>query len=113
MLDRPRPSRPPAAGLHLVGYVEDPVPLADQLQGLDEVGGHRDEAALALDGLEHDAGDRVWIDVLREEQLEAGDRLRGRDAAVRVWSGRAVDVRRERAEDLLVDRLPGTPHSQD
>ena len=37
----------------------------------DELGRHRDEAALALHRLEHEAGDLGRVDVLLEEQVEA------------------------------------------
>src|SRR4029078_3761715 len=91
-------------GLARAGDVEDPEPLADLLQRLDEIGGHRDETALALDSLEHDARDLMWIDVLREEQLEAGDRVRGRNSPVLVGRRGAVDIRRQRPEALFVDQ---------
>ena len=71
VLDCPGQPCPSTAGLHLVGDIENPVLLADPLQRLDEFGRHRDEAALALHRLEHDAGDLARIDVLLEEKLEA------------------------------------------
>ena len=112
VLDRPDGAGAPAAGLHLVGDVDDPVPLAELLQRADELGRHRDEPALALHRLEHEAGDRVGRDVLLEQQLEAGERVLDRDAAVRIGRRRAVDLRRERPEALLVDELRGHRHRQ-
>src|SRR5947208_2319532 len=81
-LDRPHGPRPAAARLHLVIDVEDPVPLAALLQRTDKLGRHRDEAAFALDGLEHHAGDLARVDVLLEEEVEAGERVLGGDAAI-------------------------------
>src|SRR4029078_8320739 len=92
-------------GLARAGDVEDPEPLAKLLQRLDEIGGHRDETALALDSLEHDARALLWIDVLREEQLEAGARVRGRNSPVLVGPRRSVDLRRQRPEATVVDQL--------
>ena len=57
VLDRPHLPGPPDTRLHLVVDVEDPVLAADLEQAPQVVGRHRQEAALALDGLEHDAGD--------------------------------------------------------
>ena len=56
VLDRPDAAGAADAALHLVVDVEDPVLRADR-EPLGEVVRHRDEAALALHGLEHDAGD--------------------------------------------------------
>ncbi len=99
-----RPDRPGAAdsGLHLVVDVEDAVLVAELLQAPGEVGRHDDEPALALHGLEDDAGDRLRVDVALEEVAERVDRVVGGDAAVRVGSGRAIDLGRERAEASLV-----------
>ena len=112
VLDRPDRAGATAARLHLVGDVEDPVPLAELLQRGDELGRHRDEAAFALHRLEHDAGDRVRRDVLLEQELEPGERVLGRDTAVRVRRRRAVDLGGERPEALLVDELRGHRHRQ-
>ena len=79
---------------------------------VDELGRHRDEAAFALHRLEHDARDLRRVDVLLEQELEAVQRVLGRDAAVRIRRGRAVHVRRERAEALLVDELRRHRHRQ-
>ena len=50
--------------------------LVEQLaQPLREVGRHRDEAALALHGLEHGARNRLRVDVALEEPLQGGDRV--------------------------------------
>ena len=88
--------------------------LADRLQGVDEVLRHRYEAALALNRLEHHAGDLLGVDVLLEDQLESLDALLGVDAAVRIRTGRAEHVGRERAEVLLVgDHLAGHCERQD
>ena len=109
-----RPDRPGAAdaALHLVVDVEDPMPLADRLEGDGKVRRHDDEAALALHRLEHDARDRLRVDLAREEQLEPGDRLVGADAAVRVRRRRPVHLRRERAEPALVGDLRRHRHRQ-
>ncbi len=63
VLDRPDGPGAAAAGLHLVVDVEDPVRVEQLLKPPREIGRHRDEAALSLDGLEHGTGDRLRIDV--------------------------------------------------
>src|SRR5262245_24813115 len=70
VLGCPHRPGPADAALHLVGHVQDPVPLAELLQAAREVLGHDDEPALALHGLEDDARDGRGIDVLAEEQLK-------------------------------------------
>ena len=111
VLDRPDRPGAAAARLHLVVHVEDPVLVEQLLQALREVGRHRDEAALALHGLEHRARDRLRVDVALEEMLQPLDRVVGADAPVRVRGGRAVDLGRERPEALLVrDDLRGHRH---
>ena len=110
--DRPEWPRPPAAGLHLVGDVQDAVPVAEPPQRADELLRHRDEATLALHGLEHDARDRLGREVLLQQQLDPRERVLGRDAAVRVRRGRAVNLGRERREALLVDELGRHRHCQ-
>src|SRR5829696_2068204 len=112
MLDRPDRARSPASGLHLVGDVEDPVMLAELFQRAHEVGRHRDEAALALHGLEHHARHALRVDVLLEEELEPGERVLGGNAAKRVRRRRPVDLRRQRPEALLVDELRSHRHGQ-
>ena len=102
MLDRPDRAGAPAAGLHLVIHVQDPVLIEQFLEALREVGCHRDEPALALYRLEHCARDRLRVDIALEEMLQRGDRVVLGDAAERVGSGRPVDLGRERAEALLV-----------
>src|SRR5918911_4487314 len=82
VLDRPDATGPAAAALHFVGDVHDAVLLAELPQASDELAWHRDEAAFALHGLEDDARDRLRIDVLLEEQLEAGESVFRRHAAV-------------------------------
>ena len=82
------------------------------LQAAREVVWHRDEAALALHGLEHRAGDRLGIDVRAEEVLERLQRGIARDSSVRIRARRAVDLGRERAEALLVDELRRHRHRQ-
>ena len=102
VLDRPDLARAPRAGLHLVVDVEDPVRPAHLRQPDGEIGRHRHEAALALDGLEHDARDRLRVDVGLEELREAVERVLRGDAVVRVGRGRAVDLGGERPEARLV-----------
>ena len=84
MLDRPHLPGAADPGLHLVVHVEDPVLAAELEEPSEEVRRHRDEAALALHGLEDDAGDALRIDVPLEEMLEGGDGVVRGDAAVRV-----------------------------
>ena len=87
--------------------------LADLLQAGREVRRHVDEAALALHGLEHDAGDGGRIDVLLKQPVQGGDRVVGRDAAIEVRRGRPVDLAREGSEALLVrDDLRRHRHRQ-
>src|SRR5947207_291928 len=96
----PRPRTSPMAAfraaswsessLDLVVDEEHPVGVADLFQPAWKVRRHLDETALTLHGLEHDARDRRGIDVLLQQQLEAADRIVGRDAAKRVWSGGTV-----------------------
>jgi hypothetical protein len=86
--------------------------VAQVTQRVDELRRHRDEAALPLHRLEHDASDGVRRDILLEEQLEARQRVLDGDAAVRVRRRCAVDVGRKRPEALLVDELRGHGHRQ-
>ena len=102
VLHREHPPRAAEAGLHLVGDEDDPVLVADSPQTLDELGGRREEAALALLRLEDDRRDVVRRDVRREQPLERGERGLGIGPAVRVRVRRAVDLGRERPEALLV-----------
>ena len=69
---------------------------ADLLQARREVGGHGDEAALALDRLEHDARDGRRVDLALKAPAARRSRPRA-DPAVLVRRGRAVDLGRERA----------------
>ena len=112
LLDRPDGPGTTDAALHLVGDEQDPVAAEQLLKPLREVGRHRDESALALNGLEHGAGDRPRIDLGLEELLDRGERVVGRDASVRVRRRRAVDLRCERPEALLVLDLAGHRHRQ-
>ena len=112
LLDRPDRAGAAAAGLHFVVDVHDPVLVADPAQRLHELRRHRDEAALALHRLEHDARHVRRVDVLLEEELEAGERVLRRDAAERVRRRGTVYVRSERAEALLVDELRRHRHRQ-
>ena len=75
VLDRPHRAGAAHARLHLVVDVEDPVLVARRADGPQEVLGHRDEAALALDGLEHHAGDVAGVDVLLEDRVHALQRV--------------------------------------
>jgi hypothetical protein len=112
VLDRPHGSGAAATRLHLVVDVDDAVSLAKVLQRPQELGRHRDEAAFALHGLDHEAGDLARIDVLLEQKLEAVQRVGGRDAAIGVGGGRPVDVGGEGPEALLVDELRGHRHRE-
>ena len=91
------------AALDLVGDEDDAVRRAPLLQrGQVAVGGNH-EAALALDGLDDEAGEVGGADDL----LEVGDRACGRIGAaeavvVRVGARRVVDVAGERAEARAV-----------
>ena len=102
MLDRPDAPCSPDAGLHLVVDVEDPVLGAQLRQSGREICRHRDEAAFALDGLEHDAGDRLRIDVGLEQMCERGKRVVRRDTTIGVRRRRSVHLGRERPEARLV-----------
>ena len=114
VLDRPHLPGPPHAGLHLVVDEEDAVLAADLGQPQQVVGRHREEAALSLHRLEHDAGDRRRIDLGLEELLQAGDRVVGRDSTVRVRHRSAVDLGRERPEARLIGLdLGGHRHRQE
>ena len=109
VLDRPDRPRPTDPGLHLVVHVQDAVLSAQLGEPAREVGGHVDEAALALDRLEHDAGDLVPVD----QRGEGVERVVRGHASVRVRAGRAIDLGRERAEALLVDLLVRHRHRQE
>src|SRR6185437_4586406 len=93
--DRPHRTGAPNPRLHLVGDVEDGVLAAERAQALEELARHRDEPALALHRLEHDARDRAGVDVGLEQVLEGRDRRVRVDAAKRVRRDRAVEIRRE------------------
>ena len=102
VLDCPHRPRPPHARLHLVCDEENPVRVADLAEMRQVIAGHRDEAALALHGLEHDARDRLRLDLALEQVLERCDRGVRVDAAVRIRSGGAVDLPGEGTEPRLV-----------
>ena len=102
VLDRPHRPGAADAGLDLVVDPQDPVAVAQLAQLGREVGRHRDEAALALDGLEDHGRDGARIDVREEQLLQRRDRVVARHAPVRVRRRRAVDLGRERPEALLV-----------
>ena len=102
VLHREHPARAPEARLHLVGDEDDPVAVAERPQPLDVGLRRRDEAALALLGLEDDRGDVLRRDVRLEHALELcerGDRV-GPPVGVRIR--RAVDLGRERPHPDLV-----------
>ena len=63
------------AGLHLVDDHDDPVVVADPADPLHELRRRRDEAALALDGLDDDRRDRLGGDLRDQRALERGERL--------------------------------------
>ena len=103
-LDAPvldRPHLPGAAGarLDLVGDEQDPVPVADLAQALEEAVLGDDVAALALDRLDDDRGDLVGRDQLVEQDLV--EVLEVLDLAER----RVVDAREQRREARVVLRL--------
>src|SRR5438105_12789572 len=111
-LDCPDRPRPAATGLDFVVDVEDAVSFAALLQRAHELGGHGNEAALALDRLEHHARDLARVDVLLEQEVEARECVLRRHAAIRIRCGRAIDGGRKRAEALLVDELRRHRHRQ-
>jgi len=76
--------------------------VAEGTEPRQKVRRHRDEAALALDRLQHEARDRRRIDVRLEQVLERSEGLVGVDAAIRVRPRHTVDLGREGAEPLLV-----------
>ena len=88
------------AGLHLVGDHNDAVLVADRAQSAHELGRRHDEAALALDRLEHDrrhlfCGARA----ARSARSSSAQRLRRPSGSpVRVRERDAVDLGRERPE---------------
>ena len=61
--------------------------LAHFLEPGREVRRHRDEAAFALHGLEHDARDGGGVDVLLEEVRQRFERVVRRDASIRIRRG--------------------------
>ena len=71
------PPGAPEPGLNLVRHEQDPVPVADSAQALDELRRCGKEAALALLRLEDDRGDVLRGHVRREQALEGGERGRG------------------------------------
>ena len=68
------------AGLHLVGDEHDPVSVADRAQPFHERARRGDEAALALQRLDHDRGDVLRRDVRLEQPLERARAPRRRSA---------------------------------
>ena len=76
--------------------------LADLLEPAREVLGHRDEAALTLHRLEHDARDVLGGDVLFEQVAQGCQGVVRPDTAVGVRRRRAVHLRGEGAEAVLV-----------
>ena len=101
-LDRPHRPGPTDARLHLVRDEDDLVTVAQLAEPGEVVVRHRNEAPFALHGLEHDACDRLGIDVAAEEVLQRGDRGVRVDAAVGIGRQRAVDLAGKRAETGLV-----------
>ena len=65
VLDREELARAAEAGLHLVDDEHDPVLVADPAHALEELRRRDDEAALALDRLDHDRGDVLGRDLRR------------------------------------------------
>ena len=62
VLDREHLSGAAEAGLHLVDDEDDAVVVADPAHALEELRRRDDEAAFALDGLDHDRRDRLGGD---------------------------------------------------
>ena len=83
VLHREHATRPPEAGLHLVGDEDDPVFVANPAQALDELFRGRDEPSLPLLRLEDNRSDVIRRDLGDEHPLERGDRRIGSEPAVR------------------------------
>src|SRR5215211_201943 len=99
------PEELPGAGeaaLDLVHDHYDPVLVAEMANALHELLRSDHEATLALHRLDHDRRDGLSGDLRDERALERGECAAGAGAAVLVWEGHAVDLRRERAEPRLV-----------
>ena len=75
VLDREQLAGAREARLHLVDDHHDPVLVAEPANAVEELLRRDDEAALALDGLEHDRGDRLGGDLRDERPLEGRQRL--------------------------------------
>ena len=113
VLDPPHLSGAAVAGLHLVDDEHDAVVVADAAHAFEELRRRDDEAALTLDGLDHDRGDALGGDVRDERALERRERLGGARPAVVLRERQAVDLRRERPETGLVRmRLRGERQRQ-
>jgi hypothetical protein len=90
------------------------MPVADRAHARHELARRDLEAALALDGLDHDRRDGLGRDLGHQGALERGERLDGVRAAVPLGERHAVDLRRERAEPGLVRvRLRGERERQE
>jgi hypothetical protein len=97
----------------LVGDVDDAVLVADLAKGPLELDRCRIEAALPLDGLDHDGGDVARSDVDLEQVVEPAEGILDPDAVVLDRERRVVDLWRERAEQVLVGRdLAGERHRE-
>ena len=91
------------AGLDLVGDEHHVVARAPLRQGRQEAARGHDEPALALDRLDHDAGQVARADLLLDDVDGPGrGLLAGEPVAERVGHRCAVDLARERPEPLLV-----------
>ncbi len=116
MLDRPPLAGAAHPALDLVGDEQDIVLIAKFAQGGEEAGGRDDIAALALDGLDQDAGDLVgWDDMTEDLVLDVADdgltvilpRLPVQDGAVGVGEGGVDDAVHERVKAAVVGGLAG------
>ena len=102
MLDGEELAGAAETGLDLVGDEHDSVAVAELTELAHEVDRRGDEAALAEDRLDDDRGHAVRGDLGLEEVAQVGKRRLGGPAPVGVRERRLVDLRRVRAEVLLV-----------
>ena len=99
--------------MHFIGNQHDPVFVAEASQRPQEVGGRNVEAALALDRLDDDRGDRFRIDVAVKQPIDVAERLFGRHAVVGVREFGMINLGGERAEAALIGHdFAGQTHRQ-
>ena len=102
MLDREELAGAPEARLDLVDDHNDPVLVAEAADAVEERLRRDDEAALPLDGLDHDRRDGLGGDLRDQRALEGRERLVGARPAVIVRERHPVDLGRERPQPRLV-----------